>query len=145
MTNDSRPVRVTISRREFALFACPSMCRINSGVGVKEEEKKYGDGASPFCRLCKFTGRTKVENIFQIHPRGTLSLSRGIEEGSLALLFLVNQSLVIIYKRACRQVYVKCTRVIYGSGGCIYYEALILNVKKKSRRRQRIARGNSAF
>lgn len=64
VTNDPRPVRVTISRREFALFARPSMRRTNSGVGVKEKEKKYGDGPSPFCRLCESTGRTKIKKYF---------------------------------------------------------------------------------
>lgn len=38
-------------------------------LGVKSGRKKYA--LSSFCRMCEPTGRTKVENIFQIYPRGT--------------------------------------------------------------------------
>lgn len=38
VTNDPHPVRVTISRREFALL-CSSMRRINSGVGMEKKRE----------------------------------------------------------------------------------------------------------
>lgn len=68
----------------------------------------------PLSGVRKPTGRTKVENIFRIHPRGAHETS-AIQE-NLARPFLANQSLVIIYERACRSRQVYARIVIHGPG-----------------------------
>jgi len=135
VTNDPRPVRVTISRREFRAFrpAFDASYKFG-GVGEKEEEKNMDPHPS-----ANRPDVLKSKIFFRLVPRGTRNFDH-LRESRPSLFFSANHSLVIIYERACRsrQVYAFC----YTLRGCIYYEALILDVKKKSRRRQRVARGN---